>query len=161
MDPANRLVAAELERRWNERLAVVSQRQAEIDALDAQVGPSLTAEQRASLLALGADLPRAWHHPQAGNEVRKRILRAAIKEIMAKVVDAQIERVIHWQGGDHSALNVVKNRTGEHRFAAEPAGSSHRQGTGMDANEGTLVSLRSRRPGLQAWRARGTGRAHA
>ena len=144
VDPANRLVAAELERRWNERLAVVSQRQAEIDALDAQVGPSLTAEQRASLLALGADLPRAWHHPQAGNEVRKRILRAAIKEIMAKVVDAQIELVIHWQGGDHSALNVVKNRTGEHRWTTDVEVQVLIPQLARQLDDGSIASLLNR-----------------
>jgi len=119
VDPTNRLVDAELERRWNERLAVVSQRQAQIDALDLQAGPSLTAEQREALLALGSDLPRAWRHPAAGNEGRKRILRAVIKEIVARVTEARIEPVIHWQGGDHTALNVAKNRWGQHRWTTD------------------------------------------
>ncbi|MGF6292532.1 recombinase zinc beta ribbon domain-containing protein [Paraburkholderia youngii] len=116
VDPDNRLVAAELERRWNERLAQISQRQAEIDALAAHDDRGLTLQQRSTLLALGADLPRAWNHPEAGNEVRKRILRTVIKEIVAKVTDARIELIIHWQGGDHTELSVVKNRSGRHRW---------------------------------------------
>jgi excisionase family DNA binding protein len=60
-----------------------------------------------------------WNHPAAGNESRKRILRAVIKEIVARVVDARIELVIHWQGGDHTELSVVKNRTGQHRWRAD------------------------------------------
>lgn len=119
VDPGNRLVAAELERRWNERLAQVSQRQAEIEALEAQAGPSLTPRQRDELMALGAELPRVWSHPAAGNEVRKRILRCVIREIVARVAEARIELVIHWQGGDHTELSVVKNRVGQHRWTTD------------------------------------------
>jgi excisionase family DNA binding protein len=119
VDPGNRLVAGELERRWNDRLAQVSQRQAEIEALDAQQMPIITPQQREVLLALGADLPRVWEHPAAGNESRKRILRTVIKEIVARVAEARIELVIHWQGGDHTELSVVKNRTGQHRWTAD------------------------------------------
>ena len=119
VDPGNRLVASELERRWNERLAQVSQRQAEIDALEAEQGPAMTPQQREALLALGADLHRAWNHPAAGNESRKRILRTVIREIVARVADARIEFVIHWQGGDHTELSVARNRTGQHRWTTD------------------------------------------
>src|SRR5690606_9316527 len=78
VDPANRLVAAELERRWNERLAQVGSRQAELDGFDAQATPGLSLQQREALLRLGADLPLAWYDPAAGSEVRKRILRSVI-----------------------------------------------------------------------------------
>ena len=44
------------------------------------------------------------------------ILRCVIREIMARIADARIELVIHWQGGDHTKLSVVKNRTGQHRW---------------------------------------------
>lgn len=119
VDPANRLVAGELERRWNERLAQVSQRQAEIDALDACREPVVTSDQRETLLALGADLRRVWDHPAAGIESRKRILRTVIREIVARVTDARIELIFHWEGGDHTELSVVKNRTGQHRWTAD------------------------------------------
>ena len=38
---------------------------------------------------------------------------------MARVTEARIELVIHWQGGDHTALNVVKNRLGQHRWTTD------------------------------------------
>ncbi|MCL4698464.1 MAG: serine recombinase, partial [Burkholderiaceae bacterium] len=60
-----------------------------------------------------------WDHPAAGNESRKRILRTVIREIIARVVDARIEFVIHWQGGDHAEMSVVKNRAGQHRWSAD------------------------------------------
>jgi excisionase family DNA binding protein len=119
VDPDNRLVAGELERRWNERLAQIAQRQAELDAMHAQQAATMTSERREALLALGTDLERAWEHPAAGNNSRKRILRAVLREIVARVADARIELVIHWQGGDHTELCVVKNRTGQHRWVTD------------------------------------------
>jgi hypothetical protein len=93
VDPGNRLVAAELERRWNERLAEISQREAEIEALAAPAGPALSPRQRADLMAMGTDLPRVWSHPAGGNELRKRILRCVIREIVARIGEARIELV--------------------------------------------------------------------
>jgi excisionase family DNA binding protein len=129
VDPGNRLVAAELERRWNERLAQVSQRQAEIEVLDTHAVPSLTPQQRDDLLALGADLPRVWSHPAAGNEVRKRILRCVIMEIVARVADAQIMLIIHWQGGGHTWTEMrVRSFRGDHQIAVYKAGEREARG---------------------------------
>ena len=144
VDPDNRLVAAELERRWNERLAQVSCRQAEIDALDAHAGSNLTLPQRDALMALGADLPRAWSHPAAGNELRKRILRCVIKEIVVRVADARIELVIHWQGGDHTELNVVKNRIGQHRWTTNVEVQILIAQLARQLNDGSIASLLNR-----------------
>ena len=119
IDPGNRLVAGELERRWNERLVAVAQHEAELEKIDAQREPDMTSQQRQALLDLGADLPRAWEHPNAGNESRKRILRAVIKEIMVRVTDTHLELMVHWQGGDHTPLSIVKNRPGRHRWTTD------------------------------------------
>ena len=116
VDPGNRLVAGELERRWNERLAQVASKQSELDAYDARPQVSLSSQQRDALLRLGADLPLAWHDPAASNEVRKRILRSVINEIVVRVAETEIQMVIHWQGGDHTAVGVPKNRVGQHRW---------------------------------------------
>jgi excisionase family DNA binding protein len=144
VDPGNRLVAAELERRWNERLAQVSQRQAEIEALEAQTGPSLTPSQHDELMALGVDLPRVWSHPAAGNEVRKRILRCVIREIVARVAEARIELVIHWQGGDHTELSVVKNRVGQHRWTTDVEVQTLITQLARQLNDGSIASLLNR-----------------
>jgi hypothetical protein len=107
VDPANRLVAAELDRRWNEALATVHRIEAEIVAAAAAKRPALGEEDRKQLLALGADLARAWSHPAATAATRKRILRAALNEIVVKKNDGGlIVLVLHWQGGDHTVLQV-------------------------------------------------------
>jgi excisionase family DNA binding protein len=144
VDPDNRLVAAELERRWNERLAEVARQAAEIEALDARIRPALTPPQRQALLALGTDLPRAWNHPAASNETRKRILRTAIKEIVARVAEARIALVIHWQGDDHTELSVVKNRTGQHRWTADVEVRTLITQLARQLNDGGIASLLNR-----------------
>jgi DNA invertase Pin-like site-specific DNA recombinase len=119
VDPANRLVAGELERRWNERLSVVSHLEAELEEIDAAGDPGVTPERRKALLDLGADLPRAWEHPAADAATRKRILRAVLQEIVVRVADSQLKLMIHWRGGDHTELSVVKNRHGQHRWVTD------------------------------------------
>jgi excisionase family DNA binding protein len=118
VDPDNRLVAAELERRWNDRLVEVHGLEQRLAAVASQPAPP-SAEERARLMALGADLEAAWHHPRATAATRKRILRTVIVEIVAKIVGDRIELVIHWQGGDHTRLSVRKNRPGQHRWASD------------------------------------------
>lgn len=121
VDPANRLVAAELEHRWNDRLAEVRRLEEALAAKQAARPEAPSAEERTRLVALGADLEAAWHHPGATAQTRKRILRAAVAEIVAKVADDAIELVVHWQGGDHTRLSVRKNRPGRHRWSSDAA----------------------------------------
>lgn len=119
IDPENRLVAAELERRWNERLGVVRELEERLDAQGAHQAPPLSAVERERLMALGADVERAWTHPAATPETRKRILRMVLSEIMVRVEGETIECLLHWQGGDHTRLAVRRNRSGQHRWVTD------------------------------------------
>jgi DNA invertase Pin-like site-specific DNA recombinase len=116
VDPANRLVAGELEHRWNEALQAVQRIESEIAALDAKRPLPLSEKEREHLMQLGADLERAWSHPAASAATRKRILRAALHEIIARIENGFIEMVLHWQGGDHTALKLKMNTVGKHRW---------------------------------------------
>jgi excisionase family DNA binding protein len=120
VDPYNRLVAAELERRWNAALALVSERQSELDALDSRKPEVLGDIERSEMLRMGADLSQAWHHPNATSVTRKRIIRTVVREIVVRVEDDQIKMMVHWQGGDHTALAVKKNKAGHHRWSSAP-----------------------------------------
>ena len=66
-DPDNRLVAGELERRWNERLVVVRNLETELEKLSAEREDALTIADRDRLMTLGGDLAQAWDRqaPQA------------------------------------------------------------------------------------------------
>ena len=115
-DPANRLVTGELERRWNKALEAIQQIEDEIAALDAAKPSPLDEKEREHLMRLGADLKLAWAHPAATPATRKRILRAALNEIVVRLEGGFIEMVLHWQGGDHTALKVKMNTVGKHRW---------------------------------------------
>jgi DNA invertase Pin-like site-specific DNA recombinase len=116
VDPANRLVASELERRWNEALQVVHRLQGEIAELAAKKPAPLGENERQHLMRLGADLELAWSHPAATAQTRKRILRTALHEIVVRIEGGFIEMVLHWQGGDHTALQLKINGVGKHRW---------------------------------------------
>ena len=107
--------------------------------MGAEQDSNLTPQQREALLALGADLHRVWNHPAAGNESRKRILRAVIKEIVARVADARIELVIHWQDGDHT-----ENRTGQHRWTADVEVQTLISQLARQLNDASIASLLNR-----------------
>ena len=116
VDPANRLVAGELERRWNEALAAAHRIEGEIAAVAVRKRPPLGETERKQLMALGADLARAWTHPAATAATRKRILRTALQEIVVKREGPVIDLALHWQGGDHTALQLklTLNAAGRH-----------------------------------------------
>jgi len=116
VDPTNRLVAGELERRWNEVLQVVHRIESEIAAIETRKTVPLGEVERQQLMQLGTDLALAWSHPAATSATRKRIVRAALSEIVVRVEAEHIEMILHWQGGDHTALKVKKNGVGKHRW---------------------------------------------
>ncbi len=73
VDPDNRLVAGELERRWNEKLVQVRDLEMQLDDLNqAKQVPTLGAEDRAKLMTLGKDLAKG-----AGNNNRFNVAYAA------------------------------------------------------------------------------------
>ena len=118
VDPENRLVAAELEHRWNDALATVSELERERVGLEEKARHTQAALDREALTRLADELPRVWNHPSADLRLKKRIVRTLIEEILVEVDDerAQIDLVIRWAGGQHSQLQVRKRRTGEHRY---------------------------------------------
>src|SRR4249919_2499088 len=119
VDPDNRLVAGELERRWNEHLQIARTIETERDALAARPPVTLNAAERDRLLALGADVERAWNSPGATAVTRKQIIRTLVDEIVVRVQDDALDLVVRWQGGDHTTLRVAKNHVGQHRWSTE------------------------------------------
>jgi DNA invertase Pin-like site-specific DNA recombinase len=120
VEPENRLVASELEARWNSTLAQV----ADLEARLADMGEksdSLTVQQEKQLLALSEDLPALWNHPEAPVQLKKRILRTVLVEIIIEAVEeTSAYRVrLHWAGGVHTELRVLRNKTGQHRRSAD------------------------------------------
>lgn len=100
VDPSNRLVAATLEKRWNDKLFTLEQLEQQY-ADQQKETIRITAEQKDMILALARDLPRLWMAPTTQAKDRKRIVRLLIKDITLDKI-AEPKRVIlhiRWQGG--------------------------------------------------------------
>ena len=120
VDPQNRQVAGELERRWNERLiAVQTITDARERAREASVNIGLSEEDQNACLELGANIEQAWTHEGVTPEIRKRILRAALEEIMVRVEKDRVQLLLHWRGGDHTEVFVAKRAPGRHRYTTD------------------------------------------
>lgn len=118
-DPENRLVAAELEARWNRALARVAEIEAKIAAHDsAATRPSSLAALDAA--ALGTDLRTVWEAPTTDARLKKRIVRTVILEVVADIDDdaSEIVLLIHWIGGVHTELHLPKRRRGQRNSTA-------------------------------------------
>jgi excisionase family DNA binding protein len=119
VDPANRLVAAELERRWNQALTTEAQLEAELTSLQQGRERPLSDSQKRELLEFARDFPRLWDDPRSSPEYKKRLLRIALKDIIATCEGETIRLVLHWQGGDHTQVEFQKIRAGEHRYVTD------------------------------------------
>lgn len=115
VDPEQRLVAGELEARWNGALARIQEIEGKLDSLEKRK-PIRRAPDRAALLALAQDLPAVWNARSTDARLKQRLVRLLIQEIVADVDEGTSEMVltVHWIGGQHSELRVLKNRTGRH-----------------------------------------------
>jgi hypothetical protein len=133
VDPANRLVAAELETRWNEALEQVRKLEQQLQEYDAGA-ISAPVPDRDALLSLAQDLPRVWNAASTDTALKQRIVRILVQEIIADIDEQNHETVllIHWTGGRHSELRVKRNGTGKHsRCTSLQAIEVVRQMTGM------------------------------
>jgi DNA invertase Pin-like site-specific DNA recombinase len=112
-DPDNRLVADELEHRWNMALQRVRDLELRIEQHrgSRELTPAGTLEDFADL---ADDLEAIWNKPSSDARLKKRIVRALIHEVVADI-DAEASEVvlvIHWQGGLHTELRVPRRRRG-------------------------------------------------
>src|SRR6266581_394890 len=109
VDPDNRLVAASLERGWEEKL--VAKRQAEEEAEQFQhrpVFPTLSPSLRHQLEHIGPALPALWVSGKISNEHKKRLLRSLISRVIAtRLAPDRVEIKIVWISGHFSVAQVI------------------------------------------------------
>src|SRR5499433_357525 len=113
VDPRHRLVAAELERRWNAKLEEVDAVQATLAALS-QPQRALTDGDRTTILRLGERFADVWDSPHCPMELRKTIIRTVVREVIVneEVAGERLRFVVHWQGGSHTSFDMPKPQWG-------------------------------------------------
>jgi DNA invertase Pin-like site-specific DNA recombinase len=113
VDPDMRLVAAELEARWNDALERVNDIEARLKSFDARGGDRQHVDERA-IRALARNLPAVWNDESTDMRLKQRIVRILIHEIIVDVDDSskEILLVIHWHGGRHTELRVARSESG-------------------------------------------------
>lgn len=119
IDPDNRLVAAELESRWNS--ALLRLQECERRLVEANILPAATPDPSV-LQSLALNLENAWTSPSTPPRIRQQLVRMLIREIVVDVDDTsrEVVLVIHWKGGLHSEHRVKKPRSGQHSRTASP-----------------------------------------
>ncbi len=115
VDPEQRLVAAELEARWNTALQKTRDLEDRLDGFD-RGSNQAPVPNKELLLSLAQDLPAIWNAPSTDMRLKQRIVHILIEEIVVDVDESRREIVllIHWAGGRHSELRVKKRKTGRH-----------------------------------------------
>jgi hypothetical protein len=108
VEPENRLVARNLEKDWNEKLAAVEQLEHEQAALLAGVAPRLGPEERQRILNIAEDLPALWHAPTTAPAERKQLLRLLVQDVTLTKEATTIRVALRWQTGVCTVVAVPR-----------------------------------------------------
>lgn len=118
-DPANRLVAAELELRWNHALERVTEVERRIEKHAGAV-PATVPTSSEPFATLATNLNAIWRDPATDVRLKKRIVRELVREVIVDL-DAQrgeIVLVVHWTGGAHTEMRLPRRRRGQRNSTA-------------------------------------------
>jgi excisionase family DNA binding protein len=121
VEPENRTVARELERRWNERLEELDVVRAKATAAHQHRRP-LSDDEVARAQALGRDLDAVWNAATTTARDRKRLLRALIEEVQLRTDEKRHHVRIVWKGGavtDREVVRATKGGAALHATASE------------------------------------------
>ena len=108
VDPENRLVAQELENRYEKALRTERDVQANVmRELDILQQP-LNAEQEQLLERYAEDLQSLWRAPTTGAADRKRIVRCLIEAVVVSTPrdSSTLTAEVHWKGGKVTAIEL-------------------------------------------------------
>jgi DNA invertase Pin-like site-specific DNA recombinase len=113
VEPENRLVARELENRWNSALTQVQHvERSYVQAQQQQLAP-LNESDRALIRRALTDLPQLWHAETTTAAERKRLLRGLIRDVTVDGVSQPGQIIIRvcWQTGATTTVSVRRPRS--------------------------------------------------
>jgi DNA invertase Pin-like site-specific DNA recombinase len=106
VDPRHRLVAANLEAEWNEKLRQLAEAKSDLER-QANERPELSQRQRTDVLNLASDFPRLWQDPRTPAREKKRLLRLLIEDVTLTAGDL-IEAHVRFRGGLTRSLKLPR-----------------------------------------------------
>src|SRR3954447_13929776 len=107
VDPENRLVAAELERRWEMALRDLEQAERSVQTPTPASRPRLCPELEAAFRAIGQNLPTLWEQTVLSTEQKKALLRCLLdKVVLHREPRDQIQVRMVWRGGEVTTMTV-------------------------------------------------------
>jgi hypothetical protein len=112
VDPENRLVAAELEKRWENALASLRRAEEALEQLqrDASTPEDLSADLKDAFRSIGESLPSLWKKGLLSSQHKKALLRCLIDKVVVHRCTRDCVQVrIVWKGGDTTTLKVPIN----------------------------------------------------
>jgi hypothetical protein len=101
VEPEHRLVASDLERRWNEALVEHERLQLEHRRFEQAQPRELTSEEQQQIEQLAHDIPALWHHRHTTPEDRQTIARILLERVVLTVEDnsENVDVEIRFAGG--------------------------------------------------------------
>lgn len=110
VEPENRLVARELERRWEAALKEQRRLEEDYTRFCRSQPAEVSAEERVQIRALAQDLPALWQASGTTAADRQRIVRLLVEEVVVAVQgdSERVEVTIGWVGGDRSRHELVR-----------------------------------------------------
>jgi hypothetical protein len=109
VNPANRLVAAELERRWEATLRELKQAETAYEKAQPTTTPAqdLPPELKAAFTAIGQQLPEIWPLAVLSQAQKKALLRCLLdKVVIHRSQRDQVHTRIVWKGGDITTVDL-------------------------------------------------------
>ncbi len=114
VDPDNRMVAAELERQWEDKLRTWQRLEREWEqARELDLRP-LSEADKALIRQLAEDVPALWHAKTTTPEERKRLLRCLIQDVTLDAFTKPGYSLIRirWQTGSTTVVEAERPRPG-------------------------------------------------
>ncbi len=101
VDPSNRLVASELEKRWETALLNLRQSEEELNRFLADRPVQLSKEQQDAINDLSNDFSTLWNSEFTSPKDRQDLVRVLIDRVVVDVVDGTecLSIAVHWSGG--------------------------------------------------------------
>jgi hypothetical protein len=113
-DPANRLVAAELEARWEQALREKERLVREAEERDRQTATPVGAAERRKVREMAADLGSVWHAATTGPADRKELLRFLVNRVYLDGTSeaGQVRIEVEWHTGARTRVTVPRPAVG-------------------------------------------------